>query len=668
MAAGPEIADVVVLDYTATTAAIYWTTNTSSDSVVRYGTTTPPSEVESDSSDVTTHFIYLTGLTSGTTYYFWVESTDVSGTSIDDNGGSYYQFTTETVTDYSIVLDHACGVCGELIEAGLCGELIKVTATVAASGTYHICWDSRTADDVVGTFTAGGAGTHTLTFFMPEAKKGIHKVYLVNNTYAQKAEAEFEVNPSVKIDTDEGPVGTEVTLNGYGFGSSQDVRVSFLGEEETDDADAKGSWEVSMTIPATPAGSYAFDVEAKEGTLWVNWVSKYFRVTPKITAPSSGKVGQTIEVKGTGFASEEEDIEVTFDGEVMKPSTYPNVNDKGSWSAIIAVPPLQSGSYVIDASGALTRARDVPDVEFTVSPGISVEPGSAYVGDTITVSGGGFEPEETGIKVKFGSTVVATGITAEGDGTWISSFDLQASTYGSHTVSASGDITPVVETTLNTKARLEEVSPSQGAPGDSVSLTGSGFGGNKDLKVTIGGVAASGDMVTQINGNFVVSFRVPKGTSEGTRTLVVTDEGGGTASAEFTVMEKTLSTTPLPVSPEESTLRSGEVTFHWQGVTGGSGYTYTLEISKTPGSGNIWSKSGIEESRYTLSEEEALTKGTYYWRVKMVDDYGNEGAWSDSIEFTVSPIPIWVWVVVGVVVLVVLMVVAYRETKFKVTE
>jgi len=668
MAAGPEIADVVVLDYTATTAAIYWTTNTSSDSVVRYGTTTPPSEVESDSSDVTTHFIYLTGLTSGTTYYFRVESTDVSGTSVDDNGSSYYQFTTETVTDYSIVLDHACGVCGELIEAGLCGELIKATATVAASGTYHICWDSRTADDVVGTFTAGGAGTHTLTFFMPEAKKGIHKVYLVNNTYAQKAEAEFEVNPSVKIDTDEGPVGTEVTLNGYGFGSSQDVRVSFLGEEETDDADAKGSWEMSMTIPATPAGSYAFDVEAKEGTLWVNWVSKYFRVTPKITAPSSGKVGQTIEVKGTGFASEEEDIEVTFDGEVMKPSTYPNVNDKGSWSAVIAVPPLQSGSYVIDASGALTRARDVPDVEFTVSPGISVEPGSAYVGDTITVSGGGFEPEETGIKVKFGSTVVATGITAEGDGTWISSFDLQASTYGSHTVSASGDITPVVETTLSTKARLEEVSPSQGAPGDSVSLTGSGFSGNKDLKVTIGGVAASVDMVTQTNGNFVVSFRVPKGTSEGTRTLVATDEGGGTASAEFTVMEKTLSTTPLPVSPEESTLRSGEVTFHWQGVTGGSGYTYTLEISKTPGSGNIWSKSGIEESRYTLSEEEALTKGTYYWRVKMVDDYGNEGAWSDSIEFTVSPIPTWVWVVVGVVVLVVLMVVAYRETKFKVTE
>ena len=668
LAAGPAISYISVPNITSNSATITWTTNITSDSRVNYGTSTALGQTVYDSSTETTHLIILTGLDPGTKYYFEVESTDGSGTTTDNNGGAYYSFTTLTVSDYSITLDHACGVCGDLIDVGLCGEVIGVTATVATGGTYHICWDSRSAEDVVGTFTTSGAASRTLTFYMPEAKKGIHTVYLTDNAYAEKAKAEFEVQPSVKIDTNEGPVGTEVTLNGYGFGASQDIRVSFLDEEETEDADAKGSWEASVTIPPTPAGGYNFRIEAKEGTVWVSWVSKYFKVTPKITAPGSGKVGQTIEVKGTGFASEEEDIEVTFDGEVLKPSTYPNVDENGSWSAVIAVPPLQSGSYVIDASGALTRARDVPDVDFTVSPGISVEPGSAYVGDTITVNGGGFEPEETGIKIRFGNTVVATGITAEGDGTWVSSFELQASAYGSHTVSASGDITPVVETTLNTKARIEDLSPSEGAPGDSVSLTGSGFGGNEDLTITIGGVSASGDMVTQPNGNFAVSFRVPKGTTQGTRTLVVTDEGGGTASDEFTVTEKNLSTTPLPISPEGSTLRSGEVTFRWQGVTGGSSYTYTLEISKSPGSGSIWTKSGIEGNTYTLTNDEALPKGTYYWRIKIVDDYGNESAWSDSIEFTVSPIPTWVWVVVGVVVLVVLMVVAYRETKFKVTE
>jgi len=460
LANGPGISTVSVTDITSTGAEISWTTNTTSDSRVNYGTSKPPSSHKEDSTLVTHHNIILTGLTPNTTYYFEVESTDGSGTSTDNNGGAYYSFKTLTVTSYSITLEPVCGVCGDLIDVELCNEVIEATATVAASGTYRICWDSRTAANVVGTFTATGAGSHTLAFYMPEAKKGSHTVYLTDNAYAEKAKAEFEVFPSVKIDSEEGPVGTEVTLNGYGFSNGQDIRVTLYqgevkkGEEKTPEANTVGSWEVAYAIPHTPAGGYTFDVEAKEGTVWVGWVSKYFRVTPKITAPSSGKVGQTIEVKGTGFASEEEDIEVTFDGEVVKPSTYPNVDENGSWSAVIAVPPLQSGSYVIDASGALTRARDVPDVEFTVSPGISVEPGSAYVGDTITVSGGGFEPEETGIKVSFGSTVVATGITAKGDGTWVSSFALQASTYGSHTVSASGDITPVVETTLNTKARI----------------------------------------------------------------------------------------------------------------------------------------------------------------------------------------------------------------------
>jgi len=290
------------------------------------------------------------------------------------------------------------------------------------------------------------------------------------------------------------------------------------------------------------------------------------------------------------------------------------------------------------------------------------------VGDTITVTGGGFAPEETGVKVTFDGTTVATNILVDKDGRWEASFDLQNSAYGSHTVSASGDTTAAVTTTLNTQAQITALSPVEGAPGDSVTLAGNGFHGSQDLTVTIGGVAASGNLRTQSNGNVNISFRVPKGSSEGKQTLVLTDTGGATDSTDFTVTKKTLSTTPLPISPQNNTLRSGDVTFNWQGETGSTTYTYTIEINTTASSGNIWSKSGIAESSYTLTEGEALPKDTYYWRVKIVDDYGNEGAWSDYAEFRVSPIPTWVWVVIGLVVLVVLMVVAYRETKFRVTE
>ncbi len=673
LAAGPAILNVSVTDITETTAEISWTTNTSSDSRVNYGTTPALGQTKHDATEGTAHNIILTGLTQGTKYYFEVESTDTSGTSTDDNEGEYYSFTTLAPATYSITLEPACGVCGELIEAGLCGEIIGVTATVAVGGTYHICWDSRTEANVVGTFTTSGAGIRTLAFYMPEAKKGIHNVYLTDNAYAEKAKAEFEVNPSVKIDLEEGPVGTEVTLNGYGFDNGQDIRVTLYqgevkkGEEKTADADTVGSWEVLYTIPDTPAGSYTFKVEGKEGTVWVNWVSKYFKVIPEITVtPDSGTVGQKINIEGTGFASEEEDIEVTFDGEARKENIA--ADEDGSWTASITVPIRTCGRYDIAASGETTRARNIDPVKFTVVAGISVTPSLAYVGDEITVIGGGFAPGEDGVRVTFDGTVVATDITVDTYGCWESSFDLRTSAYGSHTVSASGDTTAAVTTTLNTQAQITALSPTEGAPGDSVSLTGNGFHGSQDLTVTIGGVAASGDIRTQSNGNVNISFRVPKGSSEGKQTLVVTDEGGATDSTDFTVTKKTLSTTPLPISPKDNTLRSGDITFNWQGETGSTTYTYTIEINTSAGSGNIWSKSGIEESSYTLTEDEALPKGTYYWRVKVVDDYGNEGAWSDSIEFTVSPIPTWVWVVIGLVVLVVLMVVAYRETKFKVTE
>jgi hypothetical protein len=553
-----------------------------------------------------------------------------------------------------------------LPSSGHCTDLIKARATVTVAGTYRICWNSRTPEYCVGTFTADAAGNHTIAFYVPETVKGTYTVYLTREDYSELAYTDFVVSPSVQIDPEEGPVGTEVTLNGYGFAASQDIQVSFLDTVDTDTANTVGSWEVSHTIPPTPGGNYTFEVEFKEGAIWYDLAGKDFTVTPEITAPSSGTVGHAIEISGTGFASEEEDVEVTFDGKVVEPNTPIVVDEDGSWEATIVIPPLARGTHTIDASGKSTVASDVPDVKVTVGAGILVEQISAYVGDTITVAGGGFATRETGIKITLDGTVVTPAITAKIDGTWKSSFVLPASSYGSHAVGASGDITTAVTTTLNTKARIEELSPVQGAPGDSVSLTGSGFSGVQRLTVTVGGVAASESTQTQANGNVVINFRVPA-SPEGKQTVTATDDGGASASAYFTVNKKVLPT-PLLTSPEdESTLRSAQVTFHW--LTSGSDVTYTLEISEVASFTSIFQpRSGIGESSYTLTEEEALPKGTYYWRVKAVDGYGNESPWSDSRRFAVSPIPIWVWVVVGVVVLVVLMVVAYRETKFKVTE
>jgi len=549
-------------------------------------------------------------------------------------------------------------------DSGRPGDLTEATVSVTAAGRYYICWGSRTEANIVGIFTATMAGNRTVPFYVREASKGPHDVFLTTESYDELAKATFVVYPLVNIDPTEGPVGTAVSIDGYGFTANQVIRVVFNDAvAQTANADAKGTWTASFTVTDNPGGVRVLNVEVQEAGTWVVWASRSFKVTPEIiVTPGSGKVGQPIEVRGTGFAEDERGIQITFDGDVVKKDIPANAN--GSWDVIVTVPPRQSGPTIIHASGPWTGARDVRGVEFIVSAGILVDPSSAYVDATITVTGGGFLPGETGIRVTFRGQTPVSGITADRYGAWTTSFALPASPYGDNAVTALGDATAAVTGTINIRARVESISPLDGAPGDSVTITGSGFSSNEGLTVLFGGNPAPENPTSEGNGNVLITVRVPA-TTTGLQTVEVRDDGGASDQVTFTVTQKILPA-PAPMLPEdESRLRPGDITFRWGGVTG-DGITYILEISNEPGN-VVWSKSGIEERQYEVPREE-LPQGTYYWRVKAVDEFSNESQWSSRISFRVYAVPTWVWVVVGLVVLTVLMVVAYRETKFKVVE
>ena len=553
--------------------------------------------------------------------------------------------------------------------SGFYNRTITVWVTVAQGGRYYVCWDAWSSASAVATIDAPASGNFSASFAVPEAKRGEHTLYLTDDQFGVLAEAAFSVDPTTSLNPRRGPVGTEVIINGYGFTANEaNIPIKCHGSQvDTATADDKGSWEVSYIITNMPAGDYLFEVGPDREPDEECMMCMCFTVTPEIkVTPASGVSGQIIDISGTGFAENEKGITVAFDEEVVKENISADAN--GSWSANVPIPRRASGTYIIDASGFSTWARDVPDVTFKVETGVWVEPGSAQVGDEVVVTASGFAAWETGIKVTFDGRALDTGtIAVDRYGTWEASFVLPTSTYGPHSIGAYGVATKaadVKKATLNTLARLE-VAPAEASPGDSVILTGSGFPGDQALTVTFANRAVRENVRSLADGNLSATVTVPA--NPAATVLVTASDGGAQASTDFTVIAKVLPT-PHPVSPEaDRTFRSRDISFEWGRITAGSNVTitYSLEIIGPGGSHRF---SDIQGLTHKIPRDEALPKGDYRWQVKAIDEFGNESLWSDPIPFRVSPIPTWTWVIVGLVVFTTLMVVAYREGKLKVIE
>lgn len=115
----PVITNVFATNVTDSTATITWLTNENANSRVTYGTSIPPGTNKDDLTNyVTSHSLTLTGLTPCTTYYFSVTSADnYSNSATDNNGGTYYTFTTGQRT-YLFGPDNVEGGEGTFVKTG----------------------------------------------------------------------------------------------------------------------------------------------------------------------------------------------------------------------------------------------------------------------------------------------------------------------------------------------------------------------------------------------------------------------------------------------------------------------------------------------------------------------------------------------------------------------
>jgi len=282
-------------------------------------------------------------------------------------------------------------------------------------------------------------GDFRVTFEVPESYAGDHEVRAqITSTFY--ADADFTVEPGLTISPEEGPVGTNVTVEGHGFAEDEeDIELRYYLDSTNYqtiavniDADEDGWWKKSFSIPSSAKGNHKIDAKGDDSSL-SEVEDATFKVTPGISIDkSSGSVGDNITMTGSGFVADERDITILFDGEAVK--TEIRANDMGSWNGSFEVPEMLKGTYSVTAEGELTKKEAISALSFKIQPGLVLSPEEGHVGTNLTVAGHGFAANKD-VDIMYDGSQIETART-NAQGSFETSFLVPESQHGARLVTA----------------------------------------------------------------------------------------------------------------------------------------------------------------------------------------------------------------------------------------
>lgn len=406
--------------------------------------------------------------------------------------------------------------------------------------------------------TTTGAGAITapgFTFVVPASVKGAQAV-IVTDAGAKSATANFTVTPAIIVAPTDAIVGTAgVAVTGSGFThAGGDTILTFKISAVTPTntivglaVNTDGSWSGTFTVPTMGGGAKTLTATTADDTASVNFV-----VDPAIgLSEISGYVGVNITATGTGFTASATITTSTFGGvPIGITPAVPSINGTGGWSCTFTVPNTGAGLYTFAAGDGTLSAN----VDYTVTPLMTLSSYSDYVGTNITVTGTGFTVGDGLSAFTFAGATPTNNIvgTFVGvDGSWSGYFIVPAhkrqivpvivTDHDDGAISAVSDFTIIPEISLN---------PTSGLEGVTVTVTGSGFTNPSIIHtLTIGGIVPADDtcigQLVMVDGSWAGTFQVPP-LPGGTQPVAVTSIFGAvlqdSVSANFNESTTTVGT------------------------------------------------------------------------------------------------------------------------------
>jgi len=436
--------------------------------------------------------------------------------------------------DPTCKLDRSSGPVG--------AALVVTCANFAASENINIYWDdtNSTRKSRIWSGTARGGSS---TIFVPDATAGDHMVIALGATSANRVEQTFTVVPSLKLSATTSKVGTFVSATLKGFGPGESVALSWDGGAALARVavSAVGSGSVSFPVPEATKGQHLVGTTGETSALQA---STPLSVEPSLTlSPASGYVGSNSAITLRGFSGNESVTILWYGGSTGTTALATvAVDGRGSGSVGLTIPSATKGNHRVEGSG---DAASIASASFTVLPRLTLSATTGTVGTTVQAGLTGFGESEQ-IRLEWFDTTTAssvlTFVTASADGATTANIVIPDASNGSHKFMATGTTTGASSYLFFVVKAGLTLSPGNGAPGASVTVSLTGYRAGETVNVawfstaTKSSVVASG--VASAFGSSTATFTVPTDASIGDHKVEGTGQPSvARASAVFTVRQ-----------------------------------------------------------------------------------------------------------------------------------
>ncbi len=476
---------------------------------------------------------------------------------------------------------------------------------------------------------------------------------------------------SISLDPSSGKTGAQITITGDGFIGK--VATIYWDEKKLiQNVPVSKSGEINYNFNVPPSSKGMHTVKVTDDSNWSNiTASSSFTVSPNISCePPWGKINSRIYIFGYGFASNEGGIRFTWEGNPLTKSPV-QADKMGSWSAQFDVPNTPKGEYIIRALSDSTGPGEVPDYIFTVSPFCKSTPASGPVGTKITITGVGFRPGEDGITITWDGPIIDTNIVAEPNGSFSFVITVPPSTMGRHILGIYGSsftpigIVPDLEFEVTPGIQL---TPSNVINNKDLKIEGNGFNAEEIIAIKYDRLATGATATTDAKGNFSLTIKAPSRPGK-VHTVEAAGNKGGVAQASYTsgslppptlqllspgpgatiygytsvidaisgVFKSPGSLFGIGPAPQQSGPGTSIAVLSWAPDEAQAGLKYSLQISRTQDFTSLSvQKDDIAGTSFNLLSSTLPNSGTYYWRVRAVNDAGDVGPWSNSWRFDSS--------------------------------